>query len=209
MSSPNHDPKCRQCRREGVKLFLKGSRCYTKKCGVERRNFPPGQHGNGPQKKMTEYATQLREKQKMRRYYRVLERPFRNYLKEAERRHGVSGENLLILLELRLDNVAYRLNLGASRAQARQFVTHGHLLVNGRRVNIPSYILKPGDTIAIHENSKKLPPMLETLRGVGRRTPDWLSFDPNTLSGKVLAAPSRDQIDAPVEEQLIIEYYSR
>lgn len=205
----NHDPKCRQCRREGLKLFLKGARCYTKKCAVDRRNFPPGQHGGGPQKKMTEYATQLREKQKMKRYYRVLEKPFHNYLTEAERRRGVTGENLLVLLELRLDNVVYRLNLGASRAQARQIVGHGHITVNGRRVDIASYIVRPGDTVALHEDSRKLPPALETLRGIGRRVPDWLTFDPNTLSGKVLAAPTREQIDAPVEEQLIVEYYSR
>ena len=205
----NHDPKCRQCRREGLKLFLKGGRCYTKKCAIDRRNFPPGQHGQGPQKKMTEYATQLREKQKMKRYYRVLEKPFHNYLTEAERRRGVTGENLLVLLELRLDNVVYRLNLGASRAAARQFVSHGHIKVNGRRVNIASYITRPGDDISLAEDSRKLPPVLEAVRGVGRRVPEWLSFDVNALTGKVLAAPTRDQIDAPVEEQLIVEYYSR
>ena len=205
----NHDPRCRQCRREGVKLFLKGSRCYTKKCAIERRNFPPGQHGGGPQKKMTEYATQLREKQKMKRYYRVLEKPFRNYLGEAERRRGVTGENLLTLLELRLDNVIYRLNFAASRAQARQLISHGHFTVNGRRVDIASFIVRVGDTIGVHEASRKVAPILETLRGVGRRAPDWLSFDVNALTGKVLAAPTRDQIDAPVEEQLIVEYYSR
>ena len=183
----NHDPKCRQCRREGEKLFLKGTRCYTKKCGIERRNYSPGQHGQGPQKKMTEYATQLREKQKMRRYYRVLEKPFRNYLAEAERRRGVTGDNLLQLLELRLDNVIYRLNLGASRAQARQLVSHGHFLVNGRRVNIASYIVKVGDVIELHADSRKLPPMLESLRGMGRRSPDWVKFDPATLTGTILA----------------------
>lgn len=205
----NHDPKCRQCRREGMKLFLKGNRCYTRKCAIERRDFPPGQHGHGPQKKMTEYATQLREKQKMKRYYRVLDRPLSNYMQEAERRRGVTGENLLQLLEMRLDNVIYRLNMAASRAEARLLVAHRHFLVNGRRVNIPSYILRPGDTIEVHESSRKLPPMLAALSGTGRRIPEWLSLDANTLTARVLAAPAREQIDAPVEEQLIVEYYSR
>lgn len=206
----NHDPKCRQCRREGEKLFLKGTRCYTKKCGIERRPMPPGQHGPGSErKKVTEYSHQLREKQKTKRYYRVLERPFRNTLAEAERRRGVTGENLLQLLELRLDNIIYRLNFAASRAQARQLLTHGHFTVNGRRVNIPSYIVRPGDVIGVHETSRKLPPLLESLRGVGRRTPEWLSLDPGQLSGKVLAAPTRDQIDSPVQEALIVEFYSR
>ncbi len=168
----NHDPKCRQCRREGEKLFLKGTRCYSKKCAIERRNVPPGQHGPGSErKKVTEYAHQLREKQKTKRFYRVLEKPFRNYLAEAERRRGVTGENLLQLLELRLDNVIYRLNLAASRAQARQNVSHGHFTVNGRRVNIPSYIVKIGDTIGVHETSRKLPPMIASLQGMGRRIP--------------------------------------
>jgi small subunit ribosomal protein S4 len=205
----NHDPKCRQCRREGLKLFLKGNRCYTRKCAIERREYPPGQHGQNMRRKMTEYATQLREKQKMKRYYRVLDRPLSNYMKEAERRRGVTGENLLQLLELRFDNVIYRLNMAASRAEARLLVAHRHFLINGRRVNIPSYILRPGDTIEVHEGSRKLPPMLAALTGTGRRIPEWLSLDPNNLTAKVLAAPTRDQIDAPVEEQLIVEYYSR
>jgi small subunit ribosomal protein S4 len=206
----NHDPKCRQCRREGLKLFLKGSRCYTKKCAIERRPYAPGMHGQSDaRRKVTEYATQLREKQKMKRYYRVLEKPFRNSLTEATRRKGVTGENLLQLLELRFDNVLYRLNVAASRAQSRQMVSHRHFLINGKRVNIPSYILKVGDVIEVHEGSRKHPQLLDSLRGVGRRTPEWLSFDANTLTGKVLAIPARDQIDAPVEEQLIVEFYSR
>jgi small subunit ribosomal protein S4 len=206
----NHDPKCRQCRREGEKLFLKGARCYTKKCGIERRPMPPGQHGPGSErKKITEYAHQMREKQKTKRLYRVLERPFRNYLAEAERRRGVTGENLLQLLEMRLDNVVYRFNFSASRAQARQIVGHGHVTVNGRRVNIPSYIVKIGDVVSIHNSSRKLPPMLSSLQGTGRRIPEWLSFDASQLSGKVLAAPSREQIDSTVQEQLIVEFYSR
>jgi len=203
------DPRCRQCRREGVKLYLKGSRCYSKKCGIERRNYPPGMHGQGMQKKTTEYAHQLREKQKMKRIYRVLERPFRNYLEEAERRRGVTGENLLGLLETRLDNVVYRLNLGSSRAQARQFVNHGHFLVNGHRVDIPSYQVRVGDVITIAEGSRRMKPLLEALGGVGRHIPDWLSFETNTLTARVIAVPSRDLIDTDVQEQLIVEYYSR
>jgi small subunit ribosomal protein S4 len=203
------DPRCRQCRREGVKLYLKGSRCYSKKCGIERRNYPPGMHGQGMQKKTTEYAHQLREKQKMKRIYRVLERPFRNYLEEAERRRGVTGENLLGLLETRLDNVVYRLNLGSSRAQARQFVNHGHFLVNGHRVDIPSYQVRVGDVITIAEGSRRMKPLLDALGGVGRHIPDWLSFETNTLTARVIAVPSRDLIDTDVQEQLIVEYYSR
>lgn len=203
------DARCRQCRREGMKLYLKGTRCYSKKCGIERRNYPPGMHGQGPQKKTTEYAGQLREKQKMKRIYRVIERPFRNYLQEADRRRGVTGENLLQLLEIRFDNTVYRLNLASSRAQARQFVTHRHFLINGKPVNIPSYLLKVGDVITVHENSRKLVPMLDALRGVGRHIPDWLALDTNTLTAKVLSLPTRDLIDTDVEEQLIVEYYSR
>jgi len=192
-----------------MKLYLKGSRCCSKKCAIERRNFPPGMHGRDPQKKTTEYCEQLREKQKMKRVYRVLERPFRNYLHEAERRRGVTGENLLMLLETRLDNTIYRLNLASSRAQARQFVNHGHFRVNGKAVNIPSYLLRPGDVITVHDNSRKLPPMLDALRGGGKHIPDWLNFQPGTLTGKVVAMPTRDMIDTDVAEQLIVEYYSR
>lgn len=203
------DPRCRQCRREGMKLYLKGTRCYSKKCAIERRPFPPGMHGRDPQKKTTEYADQLREKQKMKRVYRVLERPFRNYLQEAERRRGVTGENLLALLETRLDNTIYRLNLASSRAQARQIVNHRHVMVNGKSVNIPSYLLRPGDVITIAENSRKLPPMLGALAGGGKHIPDWLQFNPNTLTGKVISLPTREMIDTDVAEQLIVEYYSR
>ena len=203
------DARCRQCRREGKKLYLKGTRCYTKKCSVEKRPYPPGMHGQGPQKKTTEYAHQLREKQKMKRIYRVMERPFRNYLAEAERRRGVTGENLLGLLETRLDNVVYRLNLGASRAQARQFVGHGHFHVNGRRVDIPSYQVRPGDVITVATSSHSMKPLVDSLRGMGRHIPDWLSFEPSTLTARVIAVPSRDMIDTEVTEQLIVEYYSR
>jgi len=203
------DARCRQCRREGVKLYLKGSRCYSKKCAIERRNYPPGMHGRDPQKKTTEYAEQLREKQKMKRTYRVLERPFRNYLAEAERLRGVTGENLLMLLETRLDNTIYRLNLASSRAQARQIVNHRHVLVNGKSVNIPSYLLRVGDVITMHNNSRKLLPMLNALSGGGKHIPDWLNFSANSLTGKVVAMPTRDMIDTDVAEQLIVEYYSR
>jgi len=167
-------------------------------------------HGGGMQKKTTEYAHQLREKQKMKRTYRVLERPFRNYLAEAERRHGVTGENLLMLLEIRLDNTIYRLNLASSRAQARQFVNHRHFLVNGKRVNIPSYLLKVGDVITVSDNSRKLGPMLDALgAGARRHIPDWLALDPNSLTARVVTMPTRDMIDTDVAEQLIVEYYSR
>jgi small subunit ribosomal protein S4 len=203
------DPRCRQCRREGMKLYLKGTRCYSKKCAIERRNFPPGMHGRDPQKKTTEYCRQKRETQKVKRTYRVLERPFRNYLAEAERRRGVTGENLLLLLETRLDNTVYRLNLASSRAQARQFVSHRHFLVNGKRVNIPSYLLRPGDVVSVSDGSRRLPPMLQALSGGGKHIPDWLSFSPGTLTAKVVALPTRNMIDTEVEEQLIVEFYSR
>lgn len=203
------DPRCRQCRREGVKLYLKGTRCYTKKCAIERRNYPPGMHGQGPQKKTTEYARQLREKQKMKRIYRVIERPFRNYLQEAERRRGVTGENLLQLLEVRLDNVVYRLNMAASRAEARQLVSHCHFLVNGKKVNIPSYLVKVGDVVSVREASKKVLPVITSLRGVGRHAPDWLRLDVGAMSAEVLALPVRDMIDTDVNEQMIVEFYSR
>ena len=203
-------PVCRLCRRDGTKLFLKGAKCFSDKCPIEKRNFPPGQHGQSRKvKKVVGYGLQLREKQKAKRYYRVLEKPFRNSLAEATRRKGVTGENLLQLLELRFDNVLYRLNFAASRAQSRQLVSHRHFLINGKRVNIPSYILKVGDVIEVHEGSRKHPQILDTLRGVGRRSPEWLTFDATTLIGKVIAVPTRDQIDAPVEEQLIVEFYSR
>jgi len=203
------DARCRQCRREGVKLYLKGSRCYSKKCAIEKRNYPPGMHGRDPQKKTTEYCGQLREKQKMKRVYRVMERPFRNYLAEAERRRGVTGENLLMLLETRLDNTIYRMNLASSRAQARQIVNHRHILVNGKSVNIPSYLLRPGDVVTVAEKSRKLGPLLQALSGGGKHIPDWLDFNANTLTGKVVALPTREMIDTEVEEQLIVEYYSR
>ena len=211
--SPNSvsgDARCRQCRRAGEKLYLKGTRCYTKKCGIERRNYAPGQHGNtGRPAKITDYGLQLREKQKMRQMYRVLEGPFRTYVDEATRRRGVTGENLLQLLELRLDNVVYRLGFASSRAQARQLVNHGHFEVNGRPVDIPSYQTRPGDTVRVAEGSRKVDPIQNALASVGNRIPGWLSLNANAFEGKVIVAPRRDEIDSDVQEQIIIEFYSR
>ena len=216
----NHDPRCRQCRREGVKLFLKGDKCYTK-CTLEKtsrdgrtkwRDKPPGMHGAPTfQKKTSEYGQQLREKQKLRRIYRVLENQFRNYLTEALRRPGVTGENLLQLLELRFDNVIYRLGVASSRAQARQMVTHRHFTINGQRVNIPSYLVKPGDVIGVHDTMNKSGAIREARDRVLRQRghAQWLDINTQTLEGRILSEPTRDQIDTRVKEQLIIEFYSR
>jgi small subunit ribosomal protein S4 len=200
-------PKCKQCRREGMKLFLKGERCLTEKCGIERRSYPPGQHGRG-RTKQSEYLTQLREKQKAKRYYGVLEKQFRNYYEKASRRTGITGENLLRFLELRLDNVVYRLGFAASRAQARQFVRHGHFLVNGRRVNIPSFQLRPDDVLSMRTGSSAE----ESIRDATDLTASvasWLQADHDNLTGKVLRHPDREEIDTPVQEQLIVELYSK
>ena len=200
-------PDCKQCRREGVKLFLKGERCLTEKCGIERRAYPPGQHGRG-RTKNSEYLVQLREKQKARRYYGVLEKQFRAYYEKATRGTGITGENLLRLLETRLDNVVYRLGFASSRAQARQLVRHGHFLVNGRRVNIPSYQVRPDDVVAMKPDAAG--------EGVIRDATDltasvagWLQADHDNLTGKVLRLPDREEIDTPVQEQLIVELYSK
>jgi small subunit ribosomal protein S4 len=200
-------PKCRVCRREGMKLFLKGERCLTEKCAVERRSYPPGEHGRG-RIKQSEYLLQLREKQKARRYYGLLEKQFRNYYEKAAQRSGITGENLLRLLETRLDNVVYRLGFAASRAQARQVVRHGHFLVNGRRVNIPSYQVKPGDIVQIRDGS----PAEQVVRDATDLTASvapWLEADHEGLTGRVLKLPERAEIDTPVQEQLIIELYSK
>lgn len=202
-------PVCRLCRREGTKLFLKGSRCYSSKCALERRNYAPGQHGQG-RKKVTEYGIQLREKQKARRFYGVQEGQFRRYFAQAAREKGVTGERLLQLLELRLDNVVYRAGLAESRAQARQFVRHGHFTVNGKRVNIPSFLVKEGEVIAVAEKSRSmtvfsdLPEVLNA-----RRIVPWISLNPAELSASIIALPKREDIDAPVQEHLIVERYSR
>ncbi|OIQ59034.1 30S ribosomal protein S4 [Moorella thermoacetica] len=203
------DSTCRLCRREGTKLFLKGDRCYSDKCAVARRSYPPGQHGQG-RKKVSEYGLQLREKQKVRRIYGILERQFRNYFEKAERQKGVTGENLLILLERRLDNVVYRLGFADSRAEARTLVRHGHFLVNGRKVNIPSYLVRPGDTINVREKSQASPRFKEIAEAAAHRNvPAWLKADSSTLQGQVLALPTREQIDTPAQEHLIVELYSR
>jgi small subunit ribosomal protein S4 len=200
---------CRLCRREGAKLYLKGSRCYTKKCAFERRPSPPGQHGVR-RRKVGDYGLQLREKQKVRRVYGVLERQFRGYFDEAERRTGVTGESLLRSLETRMDNVVYRLGFASSRAQARQLVTHGHFSVNGVPTNIPSFQLKPGDRIEVRENRRDREPFKlakETLRN--HTAPEWLSIDAAKLAGSVAELPRRDQMPLDLNEQLVVEYYSR
>jgi len=199
--------QCKQCRREAEKLFLKGERCLTDKCAVERRSYPPGEHGRG-RIKQSEYLLQLREKQKARRYYQVLEKQFHHYYVMASRKDGITGENLLRLLEMRLDNVVYRLGFGASRRQARQLVRHAHFTVNGKKVDIPSYQVRPDDVVAIRASSKAS----ETVRAATDLTSSvspWLLVDHDNLTGKVLRAPERDEIDAPVQEQLIVELYSK
>jgi small subunit ribosomal protein S4 len=203
------DPVCRLCRREGVKLFLKGDRCYSDKCAIDRRAYAPGQHGQG-RKRASEHGTQLREKQKARRTYGVLEKQFRAYYQEASRRSGITGDILLQLLETRLDNVVYRLGYAASRAEARQLVKHGHFQIDGKRVDIPSYQVKPDHTIAFRDKSLDSPRVKELLEAAeGRMLPQWLERTLEAHAGKVLRLPNRDEIDAPVAEHLIIEYYSR
>ena len=200
---------CKLCRREGEKLFLKGERCYSDKSSVSRRNYVPGQHGKG-RKKTSEYGLQLRMKQKARRYYGILEGQFRHYFEMAERKQGVTGENLLRILESRLDNVVYRLGWACSRAEARQFVVHGHFTVNGKKVDIPSYLLREGETVAISAKSKdsvKIQSVLES--NSGRPVPAWLDLNREALEAKVVNLPAREEIDTPVEEQLIVEFYSK
>jgi small subunit ribosomal protein S4 len=200
---------CRLCRREGEKLYLKGERCYTGKCSIGKRSYAPGQHGQD-RKKISEYGLQLREKQKLRRIYGILERQFSGYFTLAERKKGITGQNLLQILETRLDNVVYRLGLGSSRKEARQLVLHGHFLVNEKKVNIPSFLLKTGDVITIKETSLASLKMKENLDDAGSRlVPEWLELDLTNHSGKVKAVPTREQIDIPVKEHLIVELYSR
>jgi small subunit ribosomal protein S4 len=204
------EPQCRQCRREGAKLFLKGERCYSRKCAFERRSYPPGQHGQSGTTKVKEYGVQLREKQKMRRIYGVRERQFRIYLQEAMRRRGVTGETLLQLVETRLDNSVYRLGFAASRAQARELVVHGHFMVNGRKVNTPSFLVKASDVIEVKDSSKNLQPIMAALETTaGSRVPDWIQLNPEKKTGTVLHLPIRDEIDTQVDETLIVEFYSR
>ena len=203
------EPDCRQGRREGCKLFLKGERCTTKKCAMERRPVIPGQHGNSKRRvAFSEYGTQLREKQKVKRMYGVLEKQFREYYEKARKVEGATGAQMLINIEKRLDNVVYRMGIGRSRKQARQIVNHGLITVNGRRVNIPSYSVRVGDVIAIKEN-KQNNEIFKDLKGSKIVMPKWLEFDTNTLSGKILALPVREDIDSDIKEQLIVELYSR
>ncbi len=203
------DAVCRQCRREGQKLFLKGDRCYTDKCAMNKRAFAPGQHGQG-RTKTSEYGQQLREKQKAKRFYGVLESQFRGYFEQAERRPGQTGENLLSILESRLDNVVYRLGFAMSRAEARQMVSHGHFTVNGRKVNIPSYQVKPGMIVALKESSRSLEKFKANVEANSfRPVPKWLEYDANNMMAKVVAVPARDDIDLPIEEHLIVELYSK
>ena len=199
--------QCKQCRREGQKLFLKGQRCFTEKCGVERRSYPPGEHGRG-RLRQSEYRTQLREKQKARRYYGVLERQFHGYYVKASRQPGITGENLLALLECRLDNVLVRLGFAASRRQARQLIRHGHWTVNGRRVDIPSYQVRPDDIISLKSGSGAEQVVRDATDLTASVTP-WLQADHDGLTGKVLKWPEREEIDTPVQESLIVELYSK
>ncbi len=206
----NIDPKCRQCRREGVKLFLKGDRCLTLKCAIERRNFPPGVHGQNQRKKTSDYGVQMREKQKARRMYGVLERQFRGYYWKATHQKGITGENLLRMLELRLDNLVYRMGLATSRSQARQLILHRHLAVNGRTVTVPSYQCRAGDAIEVRGSSKELDVIKSALDSRDpNSTVSWLSVDKGTLSGTLVAVPSRGDIPVPLNEQLIVELYSK
>ncbi len=204
------DSVCRQCRREGEKLFLKGDRCYSEKCSVERKPYPPGANARKRRQKQSEYGLQLREKQKTRKIYGVMEKQFRNYFKKADRQQGITGTNLLVLLERRLDNIVYRLGFASSRAEARQLVNHGHFTINGRKATIPSMLVKVGDVIQVKENSKDAVKFQEIKDQATYKTPpEWLTVDAENLTGDILAYPIREQIDTTVNEQLIIELYSR
>lgn len=203
---------CKLCRREGEKLYLKGERCYTPKCSVERRPFPPGQHGRSSQyrRKESDYARQLRAKQKARRLYGVLERQFRRYFREAEQRRGLTGTNLLVMLESRLDNIVYRLGFAGSRPQARQLVRHGHFQVNGEKVDIPSYLLEPGDVVSVRPNSQRNEYFRDLMDDLPHRAvPEWLSRDDEVMTGRVMAMPERKDVEVSIDEHLIVEYYSR
>ncbi|MCX7965533.1 MAG: 30S ribosomal protein S4 [Syntrophorhabdaceae bacterium] len=200
-------PSCRLCRREGIKLFLKGERCYTEKCAIEKRNYPPGVHAE-TRGKMMEYGTRLREKQKVRRIYGLSEKQFKRFFSMAERKPGITGSNFLILLERRLDSMVYRLGFATSRAEARQLVSHRHILVNGKCINIPSYLVKAGDVISV--KNKDLPTVKNALETVVRRgLPSWIELDKENMRGIIKQLPTREDITMPIKEQLIVEYYSR
>ncbi|MBA3547701.1 MAG: 30S ribosomal protein S4 [Nannocystis sp.] len=203
-------PVCRLCRREDAKLFLKGDRCFSDKCGYERRQYPPGQHGQGRKKRPSDYGQQLREKQKVKRIYGLLEKQFRGYYYKASRMRGVTGENLLMLLERRLDNVALRFGFSSSHAEARQLVRHGHFTVNGKRINIPSYQVRPGDVIEVREKSRKIQKIVDSLANVDRvPRPAWLELDKEAMRGKISQAPTRSDVSSDIDEQLIVELYSK
>jgi small subunit ribosomal protein S4 len=202
-------PVCRLCRREGLKLFLKGERCYTDKCAIERRNYPPGEHGQA-RPKFSEYSIQLREKQKLRRIYGVLEGQFRRYFTMADRSRGVTGETLLQLLERRLDNIVYRVGFATSRSEARQLVRHGHFAVNGRKVNIPSFLVRAGDVVTVREGSRQVARITEAIELAQRRgVPDWLEVTPEAFSGKIKTLPQRSDLTMPINEKLVVELYSK
>jgi len=203
------DSVCRLCRRENLKLFLKGERCYTDKCAIERRNYPPGQHGQG-RPKFSEYSIQLREKQKVKRMYGLLEKQFRRTFAEAARTKGITGETLLTLLERRLDSVAYRLGFASSRAEARTLVRHGHIQVNGKKINIPSYTVRAGDVISVRAPSRQIARVVSAMEGAQRRgVPDWAEVDREAFSGRIKILPSRGDITMPINEKLIVELYSK
>lgn len=201
-------PVCRLCRREGTKLYLKGDRCYTDKCAINRRNYAPGQHGQG-RKKITNHGMQLREKQKVRRYYGVLEGQFEKYFVMADTMSGITGENLLKILELRFDNIVFRLGLASSRAEARQLVVHGHFTLNGRKADIPSMILKTGDIIQVKEKSRSSIKFKDLVENHKNTAPQWLEIDSENYTGKVVSEPAREDIELPIEERLIVEWYSK
>ena len=206
----NLDPKCRQCRREGEKLFLKAEKCFTEKCAIEKRNYPPGQHGQRRSSRLSDYGVQLREKQKLRRIYGVLEKQFRSYYEEADRKKGITGENLLQMLESRLDNVAYKMGLGGSRTEARQIVRHNSILVNGKRVNIPSYQVQPGDNISVADQSKDQLRIKSALEAADERgLPEWLEVDVKKLTGIFKNRPERDDLPSTINESLVVELYSK
>lgn len=204
------DSVCRQCRREGEKLFLKGDRCYSNKCAIDRKPYIPGQHGHGRSRKPTEYGLQLREKQKAKRIYGVLEKQFHNYFEKAERQSGITGENLLVMLERRMDNVVFRMGFASSRKEARQLISHGHFTINGKKASIPSILVGIGDVIEVKEKSKESPKFKEIQAQAGYRTaPKWIEADPENMRGRILAFPEREDIEATIAEHLIVELYSR
>jgi small subunit ribosomal protein S4 len=204
------DSSCRLCRREGLKLFLKGDRCYSEKCSFERRGYAPGDHGQAHKKQRSDYGVQLREKQKLKRLYGLLEKQFRGYFKKADQQKGITGTNLLIFLERRMDNMTFRMGLANSRVEARQLISHGHFLINGKPVNIPSYLIKAGDEVSVKEGSRKITRVLEAMETVARRgVPHWLELDKENFKASIKMLPVREDLTMPVQEQLVVELYSK